>query len=116
MLLKFTKMHGAGNDFVVIDLISQRCRLRPRDVRKIADRHFGVGCDQLLVVEAPGNPEVDFRYRIFNADGNEVEQCDNGARCFARFVREKKLTSKRVIKVETAAGIIELRMRNREDV
>jgi diaminopimelate epimerase len=116
MLLKFTKMHGAGNDFVVIDLISQRCRLRPRDVRKLADRHFGVGCDQVLLVEAPGNPEVDFRYRIFNADGNEVEQCGNGARCFARFVRDKKLTSKRVIKVETAAGIIELRVRNREDV
>ena len=116
MLLKFTKMHGAGNDFVVIDLISQRCRLRPRDVRKLADRHFGVGCDQVLLVEAPGDPEVDFRYRIFNADGNEVEQCGNGARCFARFVRDRKLTSKRVIKVETAAGIIELRVRNREDV
>jgi diaminopimelate epimerase len=116
MLLNFTKMHGAGNDFVVIDLISQRCRLRPRDVRRIADRHFGIGCDQLLVVEAPGSPEVDFRYRIFNADGNEVEQCGNGARCFARFVRDKKLTSKRVITVETAAGIIELRVRNREDV
>ena len=116
MLLKFTKMHGAGNDLVVIDLISQRCRLRPRDVRKLADRHFGVGCDQVLLVEAPGDPEVDFRYRIFNADGNEVEQCGNGARCFARFVRDRKLTSKRVIKVETAAGIIELRVRNREDV
>ncbi|MDH4039474.1 MAG: diaminopimelate epimerase [Gammaproteobacteria bacterium] len=116
MLLKFTKMHGAGNDFVVIDLISQRYKLRPRDVRLLADRHFGVGCDQVLVVEAPHNPEVDFRYRIYNADGNEVEQCGNGARCFARFVLEKKLTTKRVITVETAAGIIELRMRNRQDV
>ena len=116
MLLKFTKMHGAGNDFVVIDLISQRYRLRSRDVRKLADRHFGVGCDQVLVVEAPLNPDVDFRYRIFNADGGEVDQCGNGARCFARFVREKKLTSKRVITVETATGVIELRVRNRQDV
>ena len=110
MQLQFTKMHGAGNDFVVIDLISQHYRLRPRDVRKLADRHFGVGCDQVLVVEPPQNPEVDFRYRIYNADGKEVEQCGNGARCFARFVREKKLTGKRVISVETAAGIIELRV------
>ncbi|MDH3992698.1 MAG: diaminopimelate epimerase [Gammaproteobacteria bacterium] len=116
MQLKFTKMHGAGNDFVVIDLISQRYRLRPRDVRQLADRHLGVGCDQVLVVEPPGSPAVDFRYRIYNADGGEVEQCGNGARCFARFVRDKKLTSKRNITVETAAGIIELRVRNREDV
>ena len=116
MLLKFTKMHGAGNDFVVIDLISQRYTLRSRDVRLLADRHFGVGCDQVLVVEAPRDPEVDFRYRIYNADGNEVEQCGNGARCFARYVREKKLTAKRVISVETAAGIIELRVLNRQQV
>ncbi len=116
MVLKFTKMHGAGNDFVVIDLISQRCKLRPRDIRKIADRHFGVGCDQVLLVEPPGSPEVDFRYRIFNADGGEVEQCGNGARCFARFVREKKLTGKRVITVETASGIIELRIRDQHQV
>jgi diaminopimelate epimerase len=116
MQLKFTKMHGAGNDFVVVDLISQRYRLRPRDVRRLADRHFGVGCDQVLVVEAPRNPQVDFSYRIFNADGDEVEQCGNGARCFARFVREKKLTGKRVLTVETAGGIIELRVRNRSDV
>ena len=116
MLLKFTKMHGAGNDFVVVDLISQRCRLRPRDVRKLADRRFGVGCDQVLVVEPPGSPEVDFRYRIYNADGREVEQCGNGARCFARFVREKKLTNKRVIQVETAAGVIELRIKGRSEV
>ena len=116
MLLKFTKMHGAGNDFVVIDLISQRYKLRPRDVRMLADRHFGVGCDQVLVVEPPTTPQVDFNYRIYNADGNEVEQCGNGARCFARFVLEKKLTNKRVISVQTAAGVIELRMRNRQDV
>lgn len=116
MLLNFTKMHGAGNDFVVLDLISQHYRLRERDVRKIADRHFGIGCDQLLVVEAPRNPEVDFRYRIFNADGAEVEQCGNGARCFARFVRDKKLTNKRNIKVETMGGVLDLRVRNRSDV
>ncbi len=116
MILKFTKMHGAGNDFVVIDLISQRHRLRSRDVSKIADRHLGVGCDQVLVVEAPGDPTVDFSYRIFNADGTEVGQCGNGARCFARFVREKKLTNKRRIRVETRAGILELRVRDRHQV
>ncbi len=116
MLLKFTKMHGAGNDFVVIDLVTQRCKLRPQDVRKLADRHLGIGCDQVLVVEPPGSPEVDFRYRIFNADGKEVEQCGNGARCFARFVRDKKLTRKRVITVETSAGIIELRVRENHQV
>ncbi len=108
MQLRFTKMHGAGNDFVMIDLISQYFTLRPKHVRRLADRHFGVGCDQVLVVEAPTEPEMDFRYRIYNADGNEVEQCGNGARCFARFVREKKLTSKKTISVETAGGPIEL--------
>ena len=116
MLLKFTKMHGAGNDFVVVDLISQRYKLRSRDVRRLADRHFGVGCDQVLVVEGPRSPDGDFSYRIFNADGSEVEQCGNGARCFARFVREKKLTGKRLITVETTGGIIELRVHNRRDV
>ncbi|MFV0278534.1 MAG: diaminopimelate epimerase [Parahaliea sp.] len=116
MNLKFTKMHGAGNDFVVIDLISQRARLRPQDIRKLADRRFGVGCDQVLVVEPPGRPEVDFRYRIYNADGGEVEQCGNGARCFARFVRERKLTTKRRIWVETTAGVIVLRVRDQHQV
>jgi diaminopimelate epimerase len=116
MFLQFTKMHGAGNDFVVLDLISQRYELRAGDVRKLADRHFGIGCDQVLVVEAPRDPQVDFRYRIYNANGDEVEQCGNGARCFARFVREKKLTNKRVISVETASGILELRVRNRSEV
>ena len=114
--LKFTKMHGTGNDFVVIDLISQRCKLRPRDIRKIADRHFGIGCDQVLVVEPPLNPDVDFRYRIYNADGGEVEQCGNGARCFARFVRDQKLTRKRIITADTGAGVIELRIRSNRDV
>ena len=112
MQLKFTKMHGAGNDFVVIDLISQRCKLRRRDIRRLADRHFGVGCDQVLVVEPPSSPDVDFRYRIYNADGEEEEQCGNGARCFARFVREQRLTSKQVITVETAGGTLELRVRD----
>jgi len=116
MILKFTKMHGAGNDFVVIDLVSQRCKLRPRDFRKIANRRLGVGCDQILLVEAPGNPEIDFRYRIFNADGGEVEQCGNGARCFARFVRDKKLTHKNVLSVETAGGIITLKLRDHHQV
>jgi diaminopimelate epimerase len=116
MNLKFTKMHGAGNDFVMIDLVSQRGRLRPRDIRRLADRRHGIGCDQVLVVEPPGNPEVDFRYRIYNADGSEVEQCGNGARCFARFVRERRLTHKRVIRVETAADVIELRVKSRGQV
>ena len=85
-------------------------------MRKLADRHFGVGCDQVLVVERPASPDVDFRYRIYNADGGEVEQCGNGARCFARFVRERKLTSKRIIRAETCAGVIELRVRNNHEV
>jgi diaminopimelate epimerase len=114
MQLRFTKMHGAGNDFVMIDLISQRYTLRPRDVRKLADRRFGVGCDQVLVVEPPRQPDIDFRYRIYNADGNEVQQCGNGARCFARFVRDKKLTTKKVITVETAGGILELRVQDEQ--
>jgi diaminopimelate epimerase len=115
MQLHFTKMHGAGNDFIVIDLISQDYTICPQDVRRLANRHLGVGCDQILTVEAPHSPQVDFRYRIYNADGSEVQQCGNGARCFAIFVREKKLTHKRTIRVETAAGVIELRvLRNHE--
>ncbi len=116
MNLHFTKMHGAGNDFVMLDLISQRYRIRPQDARLLADRHYGIGCDQVIVVEAPSDPDVDFRYRIFNADGEEVEHCGNGARCFARFVRERNLTSKRVLRVAAACGILELRMRNNRDV
>ncbi len=109
-LLKFTKMHGLGNDFMVVDAISQSFRLLPEMIRELADRNFGIGFDQLLVVEPPGLPDVDFRYRIFNADGSEVEQCGNGARCFARFVRDQRLTNKRVIRVQTAKGIIELKV------
>ena len=109
-LLRFTKMHGLGNDFMVVDAISQQFRLSSEMIRELANRNFGIGFDQLLVVEPPGLPDVDFRYRIFNADGSEVEQCGNGARCFARFVRDQRLTNKRVIRVQTAKGIIELRV------
>jgi len=116
VILNFTKMHGAGNDFVMIDLVSQRGRLRRRDIRQIADRHFGIGCDQVLVVEPPGSPDVDFRYRIYNADGDEVEQCGNGARCFARFVRDRRLTAKNLIRVETSGGVLELRVKDRHEV
>ncbi len=110
MKLKFTKMHGLGNDFVVLDGIAQRVELDQAALRHIADRHFGVGCDQILVVERPRAPGVDFRYRIFNADGGEVEQCGNGARCFVRFVRERGLTTKREIRVETLSGVIAPRL------
>ena len=108
MIFRFTKMHGLGNDFMVIDGITQNLKLRSRHVRKLADRHFGVGFDQLLLVEPPTEPDADFCYRIYNADGEEVEQCGNGARCFARFVHDQKLTNKRQIRVQTRAGIIEL--------
>lgn len=102
-MIGFSKMHGLGNDFVVIDAVSQPVDLTPQQVRRIADRHFGVGCDQLLVVR-PAQHGADFRYQIFNADGSEVNQCGNGARCFARFVTEKGLTDKSEIRVETGAG------------
>ena len=108
--LAFSKMHGLGNDFVMIDAVRQDIRLSADQVRWLADRHFGVGCDQLLVVEPARTPGVDFRYRIFNADGGEVEQCGNGARCFARFVFEQGLTDKREIRVETQKGIITPRL------
>jgi len=104
--LHFTKMHGQGNDFVVLDGVRQAVELTAEDVRAIADRHRGVGCDQLLLVERPASADHDFRYRIFNADGGEVEQCGNGARCFARFVLDEGLTDKREIRVETASGVI----------
>ncbi|MGC2518492.1 MAG: diaminopimelate epimerase [Burkholderiales bacterium] len=106
MKLKFTKMQGAGNDFVVLDGISQRIALTPALAKRLADRHFGVGCDQILVVEKPQSGEADFRYRIWNADGGEVEQCGNGARCFVRFVHDKGLTARTEIRVETLSGLI----------
>ncbi|MDO7597424.1 MAG: diaminopimelate epimerase [Pseudomonadota bacterium] len=105
-MLKFSKMHGIGNDFVVIDAINQQVELTNRQIRLLADRRYGVGCDQLLLVEKSSNPAVDFKYRIFNADGGEVAQCGNGARCFARFVYDKGLTAKTTIAVETASGVI----------
>jgi diaminopimelate epimerase len=107
MKLRFAKMHGLGNDFVVFDGVNQRVALTPEQCRHIADRHFGIGCDQILLVEQSTRADVDFRYRIFNADGGEVEQCGNGARCFVRFVHEAGLTTKSAIRVETASGIIE---------
>ena len=106
MKLKFTKMHGAGNDFIVIDAINQQVGLSPAQWKSLADRRFGIGADQMLVVERAQAPGVDFRYRIFNADGGEVEQCGNGARAFVKFVSEKGLTDKRTIRVETMAGVI----------
>ncbi len=111
MMLKFTKMHGLGNDFVVIDAVRQEVNLNREQVRHIADRHFGVGCDQLLLVENPSNDSADFRYRIFNADGGEVSQCGNGARCFARFVHEQGLSDKRELRVETKSGRLVLKFR-----
>lgn len=116
MPVSFTKMHGAGNDFVVFDGVSQVIQLTPEKIRRLADRHFGVGCDQVLLVERPTVPGADFRYRIFNADGGEVEQCGNGARCFVRFVRDKRLTGKNEIAVETLAGMIYPRLEAGGDV
>lgn len=110
MLLKFTKMHGLGNDFIVVDAVTRKVYFNKNMIAKLADRNRGVGFDQLLVVEPPSNPDMDFRYRIFNADGSEVEHCGNGARCFATFVREKELTHKRIINVETQKKNIQLRV------
>ena len=106
MKLKFSKMHGLGNDFVVIDGVRQSVSLTPEQIRFLGHRNFGVGFDQLLLVEKASAPDVDFRYRIFNADGGEVEQCGNGARCFVRFVHDQGLTDKREIRVETMRGVI----------
>jgi len=103
-MINFTKMHGLGNDFVVIDAINQKINLTSPEIKKLSDRHFGIGFDQLLLVEKPLSQNADFKYRIFNADGGEVAQCGNGARCFARFVRDKHLTSKNEIRVDTNAG------------
>lgn len=110
MKIKFSKMHGLGNDFVVIDGMRQYVELTPEQIRALGDRHTGVGFDQLLLVEPPEAPGADFRYRIFNADGGEVEQCGNGARCFVRFVHDQGLTTKDAIVVETKRGIIHPRL------
>lgn len=108
MLLQFSKMHGLGNDFMVVDAVSQNVFLTKEQIKQLADRNFGVGFDQLLMVEPPYDPDLDFHYRIFNADGSEVEQCGNGARCFAKFVRNKGLTNKYKIAVSTKSGKIVL--------
>ena len=112
MLLRFTKMHGLGNDFMVVDLISQRVHLSPEQIRYLGNRNTGVGFDQLLLVETPQSPDVDFRYRIFNSNGTEVEHCGNGARCFAKFVHDQRLTGKRDISVQTSNGRIMLKVRD----
>ncbi len=116
MLLRFTKMHGLGNDFMVIDAISQKVRMRPDLVKELADRNFGIGFDQMLLVEPPTEPTMDFRYRIYNADGSEVEHCGNGARCFARFVRDKGLIMRDEMQVETARGRAILAIKGRDQV
>ena len=116
MRIKFSKMQGLGNDFVVIDGVRQAIALNAEQLRHLGDRHFGVGCDQILLVEQSDRADVDFRYRIFNADGGEVEQCGNGARCFVRFAHERGLTGKREIRVETMKGVITLRLENDENV
>jgi diaminopimelate epimerase len=108
MWMKFTKMHGLGNDFVVIDAVTQNINLSAAVVRRIADRHLGIGCDQVLIVEPPSSTDIDFNYRIFNSDGSEVEQCGNGARCLARFIRDRKLSGKESIRVKTMNRIIDL--------
>ena len=116
MAIQFTKMHGLGNDFVVLDAIHQPVVLTPAQLRHLADRHFGIGCDQILLVENSQHAQADFRYRIFNSDGGEVEQCGNGARCFARYVRAKGLTDKTEITVETMKGLLVLNIRPDEQV
>ena len=108
MRVHFTKMHGLSNDFVVIDTVSQHVSLRSSQIQKLADRNTGIGFDQLLLIEPPSRPDADFDYRIFNSDGGEVEHCGNGARCFAKFVTDRKLTTKPVITVNTSRGLIEL--------
>ena len=110
MLLKFTKMHGLGNDFFVVDAVSRKVFFNKQQIEKLSDRNWGIGFDQLLVVEPPTNPDMDFRYRIYNSDGSEVEHCGNGARCFAKFVLDRELTNKRIINVETKRGAIQLRV------
>jgi diaminopimelate epimerase len=114
--MKFTKMEGAGNDFVVLDFTKEAFSLSPEQIRKLSDRHFGVGADQILVVERTDKPGLDFRYRIFNADGGEVEQCGNGARCFVKFVHARGLTRKREIRVETLGGVIAPRLEDDGEV
>lgn len=116
MLLNFTKMHGLGNDFIVLDGVRQSVRLSPKQIRHIANRHTGIGFDQLLIVEPPTKSNVDFNYRIFNSDGGEVEQCGNGARCIALFVREAKLSGKSRLLVQTMNRLMELTTKDKGEV
>ncbi len=116
MLLKFTKMHGLGNDFMVVDGVTQKVFFSTDLIKKLSDRHFGIGFDQLLLVEPPFDPEVDFHYRIFNADGSEVQMCGNGARCFVRFVIDQQLTNKRDIAVSTVSGVLRLKLNDDDTV
>ena len=116
MKLAFTKMEGAGNDFVVFDFVGRTFELKKEQIQRLADRHSGIGCDQILVVEKPASADTDFRYRIFNADGGEVEQCGNGARCFVKFVHAKGLSAKREIRVETLGGLIVPRLEDDGEV
>ncbi len=116
MRLRFTKMQGTGNDFVMLNGIAQPFALDPQQLRRLADRRFGVGADQILRVERPDRPDADFKYRIFNADGGEVEQCGNGARCFVKFVHAQGLSDKRVLRVQTAGGLIEPRLEDDGEV
>ena len=116
MLLKFTKMHGLGNDFMVVDGVTQKVFFSTDLIKKLSDRHFGIGFDQLLLVEPPFDPEVDFHYRIFNADGSEVQMCGNGARCFVRFVIDQQLTNKRDITVSTVSGVLRLKLNDDDTV
>jgi diaminopimelate epimerase len=116
MKLRFAKMHGAGNDFVMLNGVTQRIDLTREQLRWLSDRRFGVGADQILLVEPASQPDLDFRYRIFNSDGGEVEQCGNGARCFVKFVHDEGLTSKRAIRVQTLGGIIEPRLQDNDEV
>lgn len=114
--LKFSKMHGLGNDFVMFDAVNQHVELTPEQLRHIADRRFGIGCDQILLVEKSAAPGIDFRYRIFNSDGSEVEHCGNGARCFVKFARAQKLTDKTQLRVETRNGVMMPRLESNGEV
>ena len=116
MQINFSKMHGCGNDFMVIDAVTQKIFLSENKIKKLADRNFGVGFDQLLIVEPPYDPEMDFHYRIYNADGSEVQMCGNGARCFARFVTMKGLINRKQIKVSTLGGKIVLNVTDDDQV
>lgn len=116
MKLSFTKMHGNGNDFIIINCIHQKFTLTKKDIKRIANRNLGIGFDQLLVVENHNDPGIDFKYRIFNSDGSEVSQCGNGARCFAKYISEKKISNKKILRVKTFSGIIELKLLSKKKV